>query len=68
MIEPSGTSKPTWQKSSRSGSNSCVEVAFLPDRVLVRDSKDRTSPVLSFTLAEWDAFVGGVREGELARP
>lgn len=32
--------------------------------VLVRDSKDRTGPVLAFTRDEWRAFLGGVRDGE----
>lgn len=55
-----------WRKSSRSGSNSgaCVEVATLPDRVLVRDSKDPDGPVLTFTPGEWRAFVGGAADGE----
>jgi hypothetical protein len=54
----------TWRKSTRSGNNGCVEVAFVEDRVAVRDSKDRTGPVLVFTAHEWEAFVGGVRTGE----
>lgn len=37
--------------------------------VAVRDSKDQGGPVLTFTAAEWDAFVGGVAEdGEFRRP
>jgi hypothetical protein len=60
-----------WFKSSRSnGQSSCVEVAFLDgSRVAVRDTKDRgTGPVLVFTAAEWDAFVGGAADGEFTRP
>ncbi len=53
-----------WQKSSRSGVNGCVEVAFVDGKVAVRDSKDRRGPVLEFTPVEWEAFVGGVRDGE----
>lgn len=58
-----------WRKSIRSGNgNACVEVADnLVDElgvVLVRDSKDRTGPVLSFTRAEWTAFLAGVTDGE----
>jgi Domain of unknown function (DUF397) len=55
-----------WIKSSLSFSNSnCVEVADLPNRVIgVRDSKDSEGPVLRFTPGEWDAFLGGVRNGE----
>ena len=57
----------TWIKSSLSFSNgNCVEVARLPGGgKAVRNSKDPTGPVLRFTRAEWDAFVSGVRNGEL---
>ncbi|MFC6015420.1 DUF397 domain-containing protein [Plantactinospora solaniradicis] len=57
------TEQPIWRKSSRSSSNqgNCVEVADnLPARVLVRDSKDRQGPVLSFGPAGWRAFVRAV--------
>lgn len=60
-----------WRKSVRSNDQgACVEVAFLPDgRVAVRDSKDAGhGPALVFTPAEWDAFSGGVADGEFARP
>jgi hypothetical protein len=57
----------TWRKSSRSGVNGCVEVAYIDDRVAVRDSKDRQGPMLVFTHAEWDAFLSGVRDGEFDR-
>ncbi|MBE1486559.1 DUF397 domain-containing protein [Plantactinospora soyae] len=55
--------QPIWRKSTRSSSNqgNCVEVAGnLPDRVLVRDSKDRQGPVLTFDPAGWWAFVRAV--------
>lgn len=42
----------------------CVEVSQVADRVLVRDSKDPQGPALEFTLAEWSAFVQGVKAGE----
>lgn len=56
-----------WRKSSYSNGNggNCVEVVRnLPGIVAVRDSKDSSGPALVFTLAEWQAFVGGVRSGE----
>lgn len=55
-----------WRKSSRSGGgDNCVEVAFALDGgVGVRDSKNPNGAVLEFTPAEWDAFTGGVRDGE----
>ncbi|MEV4625562.1 DUF397 domain-containing protein [Micromonospora sp. NPDC049523] len=55
------TQQPTWRKSSRSNQNggNCVEVADnLPSRVLVRDSKDQSGPVLTFGPDAWGAFVG----------
>ena len=55
-----------WRKSTRSdnGGASCVEVADnLPDVVLVRDSKDRTGPVLTFAPTAWAAFIGPVVKG-----
>ena len=55
-----------WRKSTRSGSSgNCVEVADnLPGVVAVRDSKDPGGPALVFTPAEWEAFVGGAKDGE----
>ena len=55
-----------WRKSNRSGpySDNCVEVAFVGAAIAVRDSKDPAGPVLLFTQGEWDAFVGGAKDGE----
>jgi hypothetical protein len=54
-----------WHKSSRSsGNGNCVEVAVVDDAVAVRDTKDRSGPVLVFTAAEWRAFVSGAKDGE----
>ncbi len=54
-----------WRKARASqGGGACVEVAPLADGVAVRDSKDRDGPVLSFTAAEWVAFLDGARNGE----
>ena len=55
-----------WFASSRSGSHcdNCVEVAFVDGAIAVRDSRHPDGPVLIFTAAEWDAFVGGAKDGE----
>jgi hypothetical protein len=65
-MNPRDLSDATWWKSSRSANNcACVEVAVLPDgQIGVRDSKDQDGPVLLFTTLEWDAFIGGVKDGE----
>ncbi|MEU8255494.1 DUF397 domain-containing protein [Micromonospora inaquosa] len=56
-----------WRKSTRSGDNggNCVEVATnLPDTVAVRDSKDSTGPLLTFTAQAWADFIAAAkREG-----
>lgn len=66
MVDPSREelSSAAWRKSSRSGSSGCVEVTFVHGKVAVRDSKARDSSVLLFTPLEWEAFVGGVHDGE----
>jgi hypothetical protein len=55
-----------WIRSTRcTNGGQCVEVAQLPDGgVLLRDSKNPTGPVLTFTPAEWDAFTAGAKDGE----
>ena len=51
-----------WRKSSYSGSNGgeCVEVATT-GTVLVRDTADRSGPVLRFTAEAWRAFTAAIR-------
>ncbi len=55
-----------WFTSSFSGGNGngCVEVAFLPDAIAVRDTKDRALPPHRYAAAGWSAFLAGVRAGE----
>ena len=52
-----------WRKSSRStAENACVEVAFAPREVAVRDSKNVSGPLLTIPVAGWDAFRADLRE------
>jgi Domain of unknown function (DUF397) len=59
-------SRAVWMKSARSSGNcdNCVEVAFVDGAIAVRDSKNPTGPALLYTRDEWDAFIGGVKDGE----
>jgi hypothetical protein len=52
-----------WRKSSFSGNGggSCVEVGNGTRRVVVRDTQDRTGPVLRFTPDAWRRFAGQVK-------
>jgi Domain of unknown function (DUF397) len=53
-----------WRKSTASDSGDCAEVAFVAGSVLMRHSQHPTGPVLTFSRAEWTAFLAGVRNGE----
>jgi hypothetical protein len=66
---PVGGPPGTWIKSSLSTYNgNCVEVQGLSgDTIRIRDSKNPGGRVLNFTTAEWDAFIGGVLNGEFNR-
>ncbi len=57
-----------WRKSRHSNpSGNCVEMARLSGgRIVVRNSRYPNGPVLIFTRAEWEAFLRGVRDGDLA--
>ena len=59
-------SDPRWVKSSHSyATGNCIEVAHRPSGpVLVRDSTDADGAVLRLTPGDWQAFLGGVRNGE----
>ena len=48
-----------WRKSSHSGPDGgqCIEINEQPATVLVRDSKDKNGPHLTFTPDAWAGFV-----------
>jgi len=46
-----------WRKSAASVSGECVEVASMEQTVLVRDSKDRCGPRLTFSTHAWRNFL-----------
>ncbi len=51
----------TWRKSSFSGSQAnCVEIAA-SGRVLIRDTKNNSGPVLRFTPAAWRTFADQIK-------
>lgn len=49
-----------WRKSSYSAQHTdCVEVAPMPGTTAVRDSRNRTSGELRFSITAWRAFIHG---------
>jgi hypothetical protein len=54
-----------WTKASASNDQgSCVELRRAGELIEVRDSKDRSGPVLRFTTAEFAAWLDGATKGE----
>lgn len=46
-----------WRKATASDpQNGCVEISIATDRVLFRDSKDKSGPQLRFTITVWQEF------------
>ncbi|HEX5494839.1 MAG TPA: DUF397 domain-containing protein [Mycobacteriales bacterium] len=50
------------------GGASRVEIAFVDDMIVMRDSKHPDGPVLVFTRSEWDAFLAGAKDNEFDLP
>jgi hypothetical protein len=59
-----GLTTAVWRKSAASTANgNCVEILFLPGgQVAVRDSKNRTGPVLRVSHDHWQKLLVALRE------
>ena len=59
----------TWRKSSYSGNGGgeCVEIGASPGAVVVRDTTDRTGPMLWFTPPAWRRFADQVKRSLASR-
>jgi hypothetical protein len=56
--------EPAWRRAASCATTSCIEVAKVADRFLIRDSKNPHAGALSFTAAEWEAFTEAVKKDE----
>jgi len=66
-MSPIGLAVPAvaWRKAQRSvGNGACVELAVLDGVVAVRDSKNPDGPILTYTAAEWHAFLDAAKKGK----
>jgi Domain of unknown function (DUF397) len=56
---------PVWHSSSYvTPTGGRVEVASVEGGIWVRNASDPNGPILKFTPTEWEAFIGGVQDGE----
>ncbi|MEU9021395.1 DUF397 domain-containing protein [Actinomadura sp. NPDC048394] len=60
-----GTSAVRWRTSSHScgQGTECVQVGSVTQRIVARDSKDPSGPVLAFSPGEWWTFLADVKRG-----
>ncbi|MFD5470253.1 DUF397 domain-containing protein [Streptomyces sp. NPDC127105] len=67
-VGPRPLSELAWFKSSYSGGNAteCIEAAFVPSGVLVRDSKQPEHAHLTMSAGAWTGFVAGARHTQFA--
>jgi hypothetical protein len=63
-VPPFPATAASWQKSSATNTQECLEMLRTRTRVWVRDSKDPRGPVLEFAPVTWAAFLGGVRQDQ----
>jgi Domain of unknown function (DUF397) len=67
--EPKPHSTLAWRTSSASGgSGECVEVAQLESSVLIRDSRDRSGPILMVNAVQWIGLLERTRKGNIGLP
>jgi hypothetical protein len=57
-----------WQRSSYCSTGTCVEVALSDENIILRDSKNKEGPTLTFQPSEWNAFLNGVKSGKFDLP
>jgi hypothetical protein len=54
----------SWRVARKCNSGECVRVAAHGDEIVIGSSKHLDGPVITYSRAEWVAFVEGVRQGD----
>jgi hypothetical protein len=57
---------PAWRVSSKSNGSNCIEVRADRTAVLVRDTKNRSQGLLSFSTAAWEDFIKTVQTDNIS--
>lgn len=57
-----------WRTPGKCDTGACVEVGFLNDTVLLRDSADQDGKYLAMRRGEWRSFVARVKNGAFGGP
>ena len=61
-VQAEGYDSAVWRKSKHSGNSAnCVEIALSDTSVLVRDSHDRSGPVLALSAPRWRELMRRIR-------
>ncbi|MBG0569167.1 DUF397 domain-containing protein [Actinoplanes aureus] len=56
-------SAPTWRKSSRCSTSTCVEVATVGGAMLIRNSSTPAAPPLRISRKDWEGFLDAIVAG-----
>ena len=54
----------SWLVARNCDGGNCIRVAPNADMIVIGDSKNPDGPSLSYSRAEWAAFVEGIRQGD----
>lgn len=54
----------SWRTAHSCSGGACVRVAAHGDAIVVGSSKHLDGPLISYSRAEWAAFVEGIRQGD----
>lgn len=63
-IHPSTPEDLTWRVSRTCDGGSCVMVALQADSVVLGNTSQPHGPVYTYTRAEWEEFLAGVKLGD----
>lgn len=61
---PQNLAQLSWRVARACNSGECVRVAAHGDEIVVGSTTHPDGPVISYSRAEWAAFVEGIRQGD----